>query len=102
MARCGEDDYSGPNLVWTAKADHHFLRLLQGFFREHGSVGKIDTHTWKRWEGEMSQFFPHKPPYKKLQSKRDQMKKVYKGWALLTTSELRRGDYASVALPPSF
>ena len=87
MAGCGDDDDSGPKLVWSAEANHYFLRLLQGFFHEHGSLGKIDTNTWKSWSKEMSRFFPHKPPYRKLQSKRYWMKKVYKEWeALLTTS----------------
>ena len=35
----------------------------------------------------MSRFFPQKPPYRKLQSKHDRMKKVYKVWeALLAPS----------------
>ena len=45
-------------LVWPAEADSHFLGLLQGFFREHQSLGKIDTHTWKMWSEDISRFFP--------------------------------------------
>ena len=53
----------------------HFLRLLQDFYHEHGKLGKIDTHTWKRWSDKISRFSPQKPLYRKLQSKRDRMKK---------------------------
>ena len=87
MAICGYDDNSGPKVVWSVEADTHFLRLLQNFYREHGTLGKIDTYTWKRWPDKISRFSPQKPPYRKLQSKRDSMKKVYKAWeALLATS----------------
>ena len=39
----GDEDDSGPKLVWIAMVDHHFLRLLQGYYHEHRSVSKIDT-----------------------------------------------------------
>ena len=45
MVSSSEEDDSGPKLVWTTEVDHHFLRLLQGYYREHGSVSKIDTHS---------------------------------------------------------
>ena len=48
MAGTRDDDDSGPKLVWSAEADTYFLRLLQGFYQEHGTIAKIDTHTWKR------------------------------------------------------
>ena len=87
MVECGDDDYSERKRVCSVEADTHFLILLQNFCCEHGSLGKVDTHIWKRWLDEMSQFFPHKPPYRKFQSKRDRMKKIYKLWeALLPTS----------------
>ena len=87
MTGTGDDDNSGPKLVWSAEVDTYFLRLLQGSYREHGTIAKIDTHTWKRWANEMSLFFPIKPSYRKLQSKRDQMRAVYRAWeALLDTS----------------
>ena len=87
MARTRDDDDSGTKLIWSIEAYTYFLRLLQGFYREHGTIGKIDTHTWKRWANEMRQFFSFKPPYRKLQSKRDRMRVVYRVWeALLGTS----------------
>ena len=69
---------SGPKMVWTVEADHHFLILLQGYYREHSSLSKIDTHSWKRFEDEMSQFFHTKSLYRKLQAKRDQLRQVYR------------------------
>ena len=66
MVGSGEEDDSDPKLVWTAEADHYFLRLLQGYHREYGIVSKINTHNWKIFEDEMSQFFHTKPPYRKL------------------------------------
>ena len=66
MIENGDDDDSGLKLVWSAQANSYFLGLLQGFFRKHRSLGKIDTQTWKIWAEDMSRFFPHKPPYKKL------------------------------------
>ena len=87
MAETRDDDDSGPKLVCSAEVDTCVLRLLQDFYREQGTVAKIDTHTWKRWEIEMSQFFLIKPPYRKLKSKRDQMIAVYRACeALLDTS----------------
>ena len=87
MVGSGDEEDSGPKLVWTAEADHYFLRLLQGYYREHGNVSKIDTHSWKRFEDEMTRFFRFKPPYKKLQAKRDRMRQVYRAWEqlLMTT-----------------
>ena len=72
----------------TAEVDLHFLRLLQGYYHEHRRVSKIDTHTWRRFEEEISHFFHIKPPYRKLQAKRDQLRQVYKTWEqlLMTTS----------------
>ena len=51
-------DEASPMLVWSIEADSHFLGLLQGFFREHQSLGKIDTHTWKMWAEDMSRISP--------------------------------------------
>ena len=50
-------------------------------------MSKIDTHTWRRFEEEMSQFFHTKPPYRKLQAKRDRLRQVYRAWEqlLMTT-----------------
>ena len=45
MIGSGDEDDSGPKLVWFADAYLHFLRLLQDYYREHESVSKIDTHT---------------------------------------------------------
>ena len=50
-------------------------------------MSKIDTHCWKRFEDEMSQFFHTKPPYRKFQAKKDWLRQVYRVWGqlLLTT-----------------
>ena len=74
----GEEDNSDPKLVWTVEVDHHFLRLLQGYYCEHDSVSKIDTHSWKRFEDKMSRFFHTKTLYRKFQAKRDRMRQVYR------------------------
>ena len=47
MAGCGDDDDSRAKFVWSAEVDAHFLGLLQGFYREYDTLGKIDTHAWK-------------------------------------------------------
>ena len=83
MVGTGDDDDRRANLVWSAEADTYFLRLQQGFYSEHGTIGKIDTHTWKSWSNEMRPFFQVKPPYRKLQSKRDRMRAVWKAWEVL-------------------
>ena len=87
MVSSGDKEDSGPKLVWTAEADHHFLRLLQSYYREHRSVSKIDTHTWKRFEYEMSCFFHIMPMCRKLQAKKNRLKSVYRTWEqlLMTT-----------------
>ena len=41
MVGSAYEDDNGPKLVWTAEANHNFLRLLQGYYREHGSVSKL-------------------------------------------------------------
>ena len=46
-------------------------------------MSKIDTHTWRRFEEEMSQFFHTKPPYRKFQAKRDRLRQVYRAWEQL-------------------
>ena len=45
MVGTGDDDDRRAKLVWSAELDTYFLKLLQDFYREHGTIGKIDTHT---------------------------------------------------------
>ena len=45
MTGCGDDNDSGPKLVWSVEANTYFLRLLQDFYHEHKNMGKVDAYT---------------------------------------------------------